>query len=224
MKTIYFIICSLIITSSICAQTDQFLVWNKWCSKKDTLLLFTKSYNEIQIVSNVVDLNNIMLKPMDKTLKLGKPEIKKDTLTVLAMPYANGDKKMRMGILDKKTKKNLGTYAFTGEEVPEPEAQVGKLKGISETTKDSIMRQNSLKVVFPNSYYCYPYKIKSYLFKFKNGDKDDSVSVNGYMVTKEVIKDIFIAKEKSTIKFTNIKASCQDCTERELNDLSIKLR
>lgn len=223
MKQTLLFILSIYSYCMVSAKADSTYVWNKWCANKDTLLLFAKANNMIQIYSTIIDLNNVILKPMDKTLKLGKPEIRKDTLSVMAMPYATGEKKMRLVLQDKKTKKTIKTLSFTGTDIPEPKAYLGNLQA-KEAAKKDILAQFSLKVVFPNSLYCYPYKIKEYIFKIYSCNTADSILVTGSVIPKEVVKDIFSSPTGSTIEFSRIKALCPDCDMRIMNEIKIKVK
>ena len=89
------------------AQTDSVRVWNKWCSSKDTMLLFDGANNTIQIYSHTLKPADLLIKPADKTLRIGKPEVKGDTISVLAMPYPSHNKPMRLLVLHAKTKKAI---------------------------------------------------------------------------------------------------------------------
>ena len=77
------------------AQTDDVRIWNKWCSSRDTMLLFDGANNMIQVYSPTLKPAQITLKPADGSLRIGKPEIKGDTISVLAMPHPSRNKPMK---------------------------------------------------------------------------------------------------------------------------------
>src|SRR6185437_13478329 len=85
------------------AQSDSVRVWNKWCSRKDTALLFTTANNVIAIYSPTLKPAEIKLKSLDNSLRISSPEVKGDTTFVMAMPYPDKSKRMRLAIMYKKT-------------------------------------------------------------------------------------------------------------------------
>jgi len=224
MKRLAYALVLLLLSGTPLLAQDDLKVWNRWCSNKDSMLLFSAAYNEINIYSHTIDLKNIILKPLDRTLKVGKVEFRKDTLAVLAMPYASGDKKMRLAIQDKKTKKTLKTITFTGTSIPAPEAHLGNLPLVQEATKKDIIAQMMLKITFPGSFYAYPYKIKQFTYGINNGKTTDSFQVTGSILPKNFVKNVFAVPTGSVLKFTGIKASCPDCGTRELEPIKITIK
>src|SRR5437899_528197 len=118
MKRLFFIIMILAGYVSAYAQADSVRVWNKWCTRRDTMLLFTTANNLIQIYSPMLKPAEINLKSLDNTLRLGEPEISGDTLSVMAMPYPAKGKKMRLAIMNKKSGKIIKTINFDCDNVP----------------------------------------------------------------------------------------------------------
>ncbi len=208
---------------SALAQNDSIYVCNKWCASKDTMLLFNAGNNVIQVYSNYLKPSEILLKPLDKTLRIGKPEIKDDTTFVLAMPYHAGNKPMRLSILNRKTKKVLRSINFYNDDVPAPVARLGKIQ-TNEALRKDILAQTALRVTFPKSLYNYPYVIKQYTFSIHHAKGGATIPVNGFYLTKHMLDEIKTAPEGTVVEFTNIKATCQDCVTRDLPDVKVKIK
>ena len=205
------------------AQADSFYVSNKWCARKDTLLLFNGSNNIIQIYCKGMKPAEYKLKSLDKNLRIGNTEIKNDTLLVMAMPYMGKDKKMRLNIINSKTGKVIKTLNFVSDSVPKPVAQLGIIKG-GEATQKTILEQMAFKVVFPNSLYDYPYRVKSYTFKIQTSKGSATLPVSGLMVPPNVTQEIGAAPVGTVIEFTNIQATCPECVTRTLDDVKIRIK
>ncbi len=205
------------------ASNDSIYVCNKWCARKDTLLLFSTANNVIQIYSAAFKPKDIIVKSLDyKTLKISNPEIVGDTFTVLVMPYTL-DKPMRLAIINKKTNKIIKTLYFNAEDVPVPVARIGHIL-TTEAPRMNILAQVSLKVIFPGSLYSYPYYIKQYKFKARIDKADVSYTVNGNMISRDVENAIKRVAENTIIEFSEIKASCPSCTTRNLDNLKLKVK
>ncbi len=132
------------------SQNDTIHVWNKWCARKDTMLLFNSGNNVIQIVSPSLKPADIKLKSLDKGLRIGIPEVKGDTTSVLAMPYPDKGKTMRLVILNKKTNRPIKTINFSSDNIPAPLARLGSIKKLSEATPArDILLQQTIKASFP---------------------------------------------------------------------------
>lgn len=220
-----FIILTLLSIVSIgaYAQNDSIYACNKWCASKDTMLLFNAANNLIQVYSNYLKPSEMVLRPLDKTLRIGKPEIKGDTISVLAMPYHAGNKPMRLAILNSKTKKTLRTVNFNSDDVPAPVARLGKIQA-NEALRKDILAQQALKVTFPKSLYNYPYVIKQYTFNIHHAKGGTTIPVNGFYLTKHMQDEIKSAPEGTMVEFTNIKATCQECVTRDLPDVKVKIK
>ncbi len=206
------------------AQTDSVRVWNKWCSKKDTMLLFTTANNVISVYSPTLKPADIKLKSLDNSLRIGNhPEIKGDTLSVMAMPYPDKGKRMRLAIMYKKTNKIIKTIEFNSDIVPPLVARVGIIK-TNEALRKDILAQMTLKSSFPNSLYSYPYAIKQYTFKVSHEKGSAIINVNGVFLTKDVLQQIKDAPTGTIIEFTGIKATCPECATRTLPDIKLKIK
>src|SRR5579872_4012183 len=103
---------------SVLAQSDSIYVRNKWCARKDTALLFIGGYNMIQVFSKSFKPGDIALRSLDKSLRIGNQEIKGDTLSVLAMPFPEKGKQMRLAILNKKNSRQLKVIDFSCDSIP----------------------------------------------------------------------------------------------------------
>ncbi len=210
---------------SVClhAKTDSVYAWNKWCSRKDTLLLFTGSNNTIQVYCQGLKPTDYSLKSLDKSLRIGNPEVIGDTITVLAMPYPIKDKQMRLAVVNNKTKKTIKTLSFQSDSIPAPVAQLGNITR-PESYKKNIITQTKLIAVFPGSLYSYPYKITQYTFHIKSPKPTASIQVSGFFLPNTVLKDINEAPEGSIAEFTDIRATCPECATRSLANLQLKIK
>ena len=186
------------------------------------MVLFTAANNTIQVCSHTLKPSEILLKP-DKTLRIGKPEIKGDTISVLAMPYPSHNKPMRLSVLNSKTKKVIKIVDFYSDEVPLPVARVGNIQTTEALRKD-ILAQNSLKVAFPKSLYSYPYTIKQYIFKIQTPKGGATIPVNGFFLTKDILAQIKEAPADTVMEFTEIKATCPECATRDLPAIKLKIK
>ena len=223
MRTLAFLILLCPLWQVSQAQTDSVRVWNKWCSSKDTMILFDGANNMIQVYSPSLKPAQITLKAADNTLRIGKPEIKGDTISVLAMPHPSHNKPMKLLVQNAKTKKVLKTVTFYSEEVPDPVARVGTIQA-SEALQKDILKQTTLKVVFPKSWYNYPYTVKQYIFKIHHEKGGATIPVNGAFLTKEILAQIKDAPAGTIMEFTDIKASCPECVTKSLGDVRLKMK
>lgn len=221
MKGVLFILGLLYSTAAI-AQTDSFRVWNKWCAKKDTMLLFTAANNLIQVYSPTLKPADIKLKSLDYALRIGAPEVKGDTISVMAMPYPGKGKNMRLAIQDKKGK-TLKTITFYSAEVPAPIARVGKIK-TNEAFKKEFLAQQALTVDFPGSFYNYPYRVKQYTVKMVTEKSSITVNAVGSFLSKELIQQVKDAPAGTMIEFSAIKATCPECITKDLPDIKLKIK
>ncbi len=223
MKQAIPVLLFVLLATGAYGQADSVRVWNKWCSSKDTLLLFAGANNTIQVCSHTLKPSEMVLKPVDKTLRIGKPEVKGDTISVLAMPYPSHNKPMRLAVLNAKTKKVIKTVDFYSDEVPAPVARVGNIQ-TSEAVRKDILAQNSLKVAFPKSLYSYPYTIKQYIFKIHTPKGGATIPVNGFYLTRDILAQIKDAPAGTIMEFTDIKATCPECATRDLPDIKLKVK
>lgn len=205
------------------AQTDSIYIWNKWCARKDTLLLFNSGNNMIKVYCQGMKPADFKLKSLDNSLRIGAPDISRDTMSVLAMPYPEKAKQMRLAILDSKTSRVIKTVEFTATDIPEPIARIGSIE-TSEAYKKTILMQASIRPEFPKSLYSYPYRIKQYSFKLETPKGSANYTVNGFFLTTNILKEINEAPEGTMLEFYNIIATCPECSSRPLNDVKLKIK
>ncbi len=223
MKRILLVIVLLAIAADGFAQADSVRLWNKWCSRKDTLLLFAAGNNVIGVYSPTLKPTDIKLKSLDASLRIGNPEVKGDTSFVMAMPYPKKGKRMRLAVMYRKTGRMIKTVEFESDNVPPPVARLGNITRSDAQRKD-ILSQITLKAFFPNSLYSYPYSIRQYTFKVSHANGSATINVNGFFLTKEVQQQIKDAPAGTVILFTNIKATCPECATRNLEDIRIRIK
>ena len=205
------------------AQNDSIIVWNKWCSRPDTPVLFPTANNVIRIYSKGVKPGELTVKSLDNALKIGSPEIKGDTISIMAMPYPKAGAKMRLAIMNKKNQKILKTINFYCEEPPRPVATLGNITKTDVPRKD-VLTQTFLKVSFGQSLYNYPYYVKKYSFKTRIAGKDILITGNGPYLTKDIQDKMALAPIGTLIEFVDIKATCPECNERTLPNLRVWVR
>jgi hypothetical protein len=205
------------------AQSDSVRVWNKWSSKKDTALLFIAGNNLIQVYSPTLKPSEIKLKSLDKSLRIGKAEIKGDTLSVLAMPFPGKGKTMRLAIMHAKNSKQIKVVSFACDTIPKLVATVGSIRG-NEAKKKDILSQVTMKISFPGSLYSYPYSIKQYTFRVSTAKGGATIPVKGFFLTNDIFKEINAAPEGTVLEFINIIATCPECGSRTLPDIKLKMK
>lgn len=218
------IVLVLVLTAAIAthAQTDSIYVWNKWCARKDTLLLFNTGNNVIQVYCRGMKPADFKLKSLDMSLRIGAPEIKGDTMSVLAMPYPGKGRHMRLAVLSSKGRQ-LKVLEFASDNIPAPTVRIGTLAG-NEAAKKDILSQSVLRVVFPRSLYAYPYQVKQYGFKIQTPKGSASLNASGFWIAKDMQAEISNAPEGTTFTLTNIKVTCPECATRSVDDVKMKIK
>jgi hypothetical protein len=187
-------------------------------------LLFAQGNNQIQVFSTSFKPSEVSLKSLDRTLRIGTPEISGDTLNVLAMPYLKGPSKpMRLAIVNNKTRKTISTINCYYDSIPKLVACIGNLNA-KEAPKASVLAQSVLRTNFPKSLYSYPYRIKQYTFQVATPKGGSTIKVNGFFLTKEVLAAINDAPPGTEISFTNIIATCPECAPRPVADIRMKIK
>ena len=222
MKKLLLLIYISMLAAHVYGQADSVRVWNKWCSRKDTPVLFMESNNLIEVYAPGIKGSDIAIKSLDKKLKVSGPEAKGDTMTILAMPYIPG-KPMKVAISDKKTGKLIKTLSFYGDKAPVPAAHIGVAKG-NEVSRKELMEYITMSTYFPNSLYSYPYKVTQYKFKTHYDKKDVSIAVDGFFLSKEVLEVIRDVPVGTVLQFTDIKATCPSCSPRTLADVKLTVK
>ncbi len=216
----------LLLAGNILFAADDSLkvnVRNKWCNNKDTIIVYEGGFNLIQVYGKDVDPKNVRLRSSSGKLKIGDIEIKGDTAHAMAMPMEN-EGSYTLSVLDKKTGRVLKEVKVYADKLPEPRAQLGnKVKGGLVDKKD-VLEENAIRVYYPNSSYCYPYKILSYTFKAKKGSVPMQKQVAGHNIPTDVkmlIKDL---PTNGVAEFTEIMAVCPECYEKKLRDIKIVIK
>lgn len=205
------------------AQADSIRIWNKWCARKDTMLLFNSGNNLIEIYSPNIKAADLKVKSLDMALRIADPEVKGDTLTVIAMPFPAKGKRMRLAVLDKKTSKQLKVVTFFSDDIQPLQARVGNLQGAEAARKDILMQQ-TLKLAYPKSLYCYPYTIKEYTFKIASAKGSATIHANGVFLTKDILQQMKDAPEGTEMQFTDIKVTCPECATRVIEPIKLKIK
>lgn len=225
MRPILSVFLVLIAISGAFAQTpqDTVVAWNKWCQRKDTLLLFYAGNNTIQIYCKGMRPSEFKLKSLDKNLRIGQPEITADTMSVLAMPYKGKEPVMRLAVLNSKTAKVMKTLSFTADSIPKLVARIGNIQN-NESFKKTILSQTKLRAVFPNSLYSYPYTIKQYTFKTVTPKGAVVLPVNSFFLNTPVLREINESPDGTVLEFTDIQATCPECATRAVEDLKLKIK
>lgn len=223
MKRLIFFIVLAIAWQYADAQADSIVVWNKWCAKKDTLLLFNTGNNLIQIYSPTIKPADLKVKSLDMSLRIADPQIKGDTLTVIAMPFPAKGKRMRLAVLNKKTSKQLKVVSFNSDDIQPLQARVGTIQTPEAARKDILMQQ-TLKLAYQKSLYCYPYTIKEYTFKIASAKGTATIHVNGIFLTTAILQQIKDAPAGTEMEFTDIKVTCPECATRTLEPLKLKIK
>lgn len=225
MKKIVLLILLLLAGNILYAADDSLKinVRNKWCNHKDSIIVYEGGFNMIQVYGKDIDPKNVRLRSSSGRLKLGDVEVKGDTANAMAMPMET-EGSYTLTVTDKKTGRTLREMKVYADKLPEPRAQLGlKVKG-GLVDKKAVLDENSVRVYYPNSSYCYPYKVLSYTFRAKKGNTPMQKEVAGHSIPTDVkmlIKDL---PTNGVAEFTEIMAVCPECYEKKLRDLKIVIK
>ncbi len=223
-KFVLFIL--LLLAGNILYAADDSLkinVRNKWCSNKDTIIVYEGGFNLIQVYGKDIDPKDVRLRSSSGKLKLGDIEIKGDTANAMAMPMEN-DGNYTLSVVDRKSGRTVKEVKVYADKLPEPRAQLGnKVKGGLVDKKD-LLEQDYVRVYYLNSSYCYPYKILGYTFKAKKGNVPMQKEVAGHNIPTDIkmlMKDL---PKNGVAEFTDILAVCPECYEKKLKDIKIVIK
>lgn len=219
MRKIFFLALLIFCSTHIFARVDTLVVRNKWCTRTDTIVLYKDGWNLMQVFGGGADPADLRFKSYDGELRFGAQEIRKDTLCALAMPFTTSHK-MKIAVLSRKTGRVIKELYCIGDTLPEPQAAIGFLKSNTVSKKD-LLAQSLLRVVYPGSSYCYPYKILSYTFKAYRDPSSITKQVEGTFIPLDVQKVIKDLKPGAAVVFSDIIAICPDCNSRKLKDLKV---
>ena len=84
--------------------------------------------------------------------------------------------------------------------------------------------QQTLKLAFTKSLYCYPYRIKEYSFHVTSPKGTANIHVNGFFLTKDVLQQIKDAPDGTVVTFDEIKVTCPECDTRTLEPIKLKIK
>lgn len=201
------------------ARIDTMVVKNKWCTRTDTIVLYRDGWNMLQVFGGGTDPKDIKLRSYDGDLKIGRQDIKRDTLYALAMPFGT-DSKFHFAVQERRSGHVIRDVYCIVEDMPQPQASVGFLKG-NKVSKKELLAQSLLRVVYPGSAYDYPYKILGYTFKAYRDPVSVTKQVEGAFIPLEIQKIIKDLKPGTAVVFSDIIAVCPDCNSRRLPDIKL---
>lgn len=204
------------------AHVDTVVVRNKWCTRTDTIELYKDGWNLLQVYGGDVVPGEVKFRSYDGDLKIGVGDVKKDTLSALAMPFEVG-KKFRIAVVEKRSGHLVKDIWCISRPLPEPAPVVGFLQGNTVTKKD-LLAQSLLRVTYPGSAYCYPYKILSYSFKAYRQPASVTKQVEGAFIPLDVQKIIKDLVPGVAVVFSDIIAICPECNSRRLKDIKLVLK
>jgi hypothetical protein len=198
-------------------------VRNKWCNHKDSVIVYEDGFNLIQVYGKDIVAKDIQIRSLNSKLRLDRTEVKGDTAMAIAMPMEIDDP-MKISVVNKKTGKVIKEVAIYGDKLPEPRARLGNNIRGGIVDKKAVLDESYMRVFYPNSSYCYPYRILRFTFKAKKGNIPMEKQVTGFTIptdVKQLIKDLPV---NGVAEFTDIMAVCPDCYEKKLKDIKIVVK
>ena len=224
MKKIVLLI-ALIVTGNILYAADSLRVTvrNKWCNNKDSIIVYEGGFNTIQVFGKDVNPKDVRLRSSSGKLKLGDVETKKDTAIAMAMPMES-EGHFKLTVTDRKTGRVLKEVDVYADKLPEPRAQLGHSVRGGYVDKKLVLDENSVRVYYPNSSYCYPYNVLSYTFRAKQGNMPMEKQVAGHHIPTDIKMLIKEQPTNGRVDFTDIIAVCPECYEKKLKDLKIVIK
>lgn len=205
------------------AQADSVQVWNKWCDRRDTMVLFTAANNVISVYSPTLKPSQLKIKSLDRSLRVGTPEVKGDTLEAMAMPFPEKGKNMRLAVMNSKTNHIIKTINFTSDNVPAIAAKVGNITA-PEASKKEVLLQKAIVAYFPKSLYSYPYQVKQYTFHIHTDSVKADISMKNNLITRSMLLTIKNAPVGTVVEFSDIVATCPDCIDKPLENIKLKIK
>jgi hypothetical protein len=221
----YALLVLLILSGHILYAQDSLKVnvRNKWCSSKDSVVVFEGGFNLIQVYGKDVDPKDIRLRSSSGKFKVGDVEVKKDTAQAMAMPMES-EGSYKLSVVSKKTGRVLKEVTVYADSLVAPRAALGyKIKGGTQDKK-TILNENYLRIYYLNSTYNYPCKITGYTFKGKKGNTPMTKDVKGNEIPTDIKMLIKDMKSPEVIEFTNITAVCPECYDKTLKDIKIMVK
>lgn len=221
-----FVFLTILFLAGIEAQAEDSLkiqVRNKWCNHKDSIFVYDGGFNVLQVFGKDIDPKDVTLRSHNHHLRLDIPEVKGDTVNITAMPMEIGNA-MKVSVVHKKTGRVLKEVTVYSEARPEPRARLGNTIRGGVVDKKLLLDESYMRVFYPNSSYCYPYKILGYTFKAKKGNVPMEVEVKGFDIPVEVKTLIKGLPTNGVAEFTNIMAVCPECYDKKLKDIKIVIK
>jgi hypothetical protein len=225
MRIFVFLILVLGCAGICSAQGDslKITVRNKWCSSKDSVIVYERGFNVIQVYGKDIDPKKITIRSLSSKLRVDLTEVKGDTAQTIAMPM-DVDDVMKLAVVDRKSGRLLKEVRVYGDTLPEPRAILGnKIRG-GIVDKKAVLDESYIKVYHHNSSYCYPYRVLRYTFKAKKGNVPMEKQVIGLEIpvdVKQLIKDLPL---NGVAEFTDIIAVCPECNERKLKNIKLVVK
>jgi hypothetical protein len=216
----------LILTGSVTYAADdssKIVVRNKWCNHKDTVIVYDGGFNTIQVYGKDVNAKEVRIRSLSSKLKIGETEVKGDTAFAIALPKEI-DEPMKLAVVNRRSGQVLKEITVYGDKLPEPRARLGNKVAGGIVDKKAVLDESYLRVYYPNSNYCYPYKILSYTFKAKKGNVPMEKEVTGFEIPTDVKTLIKNLPVNGVAEFTDIIAVCPECYEKKLKNIKIVVK
>ncbi|HYD21802.1 MAG TPA: hypothetical protein VEB40_10030 [Flavipsychrobacter sp.] len=198
-------------------------VRNKWCSHKDTIFVYEGGFNTIQVFGKEINAKEVRIRSLSSKLKIGETEVKGDTAQAIAMPTDIEDP-MKLAVVNKRSGQVIREITVYGDKLPEPRARLGNKIAGGIVDKKAVLDESYIRVYYPNSDYCYPYKILRYTFKAKKGTVPMERDVTGFDIPTDVKMLIKNLPVNGVAEFTDIIAVCPECYEKRLKNIKIVLK
>lgn len=85
-------------------ENTGIVVRNRWCSNKDSLIVYEGGFNQIQVYGKDVKASEVRIRSLSSKLRIGETEIKGDTASAIAMPMDN-DEVLKLAVVNKKDRR-----------------------------------------------------------------------------------------------------------------------
>lgn len=199
------------------------VVRNKWCNHKDSVFVYDGGFNLIQVYGKDIKAGEVRIRSQNGNLRIGETELKGDTAQAIAMPKEI-DEPMKLTVVNKKTGALIKELTVYGDKLPEPRARLGNKVAGGVVDKKAVLDESYIRVYYPNSYYCYPYKVLRYTFKSKKGNVPMEKEVVGFDIPTDIKMLIKALPANGVAEFTDIMAVCPECYEKKLKNIKIVIK
>jgi hypothetical protein len=210
-------------TTYAAGDSTKLIVRNKWCNHQDTVFVYEGGFNTIQVYGKDVSAKEVRLRSLTSKLKIGETEVKGDTAQAIVMP-TEIEEPMKLAVVNKRTGQVLREITLYGEKLPEPRARLGNKIAGGIVDKKAVLDESYLRVYYPNSNYCYPYKILRYTFKAKKGNVPMEQDVTGFEISTDIKALIKNLPVNGVAEFIDIMAVCPECYEKKLKNIKIVIK